>query len=489
MRITIRYKMAKKQSSLKRNYIYNLLYRIVTLATPLITSPYISRVLGAGGIGQYSYSYAISHYFLIFAMLGVSEYGNREIAKNRDNIDDRNRVFTEILALQVFLSVVIIFAYSIYVIFFAELRFLALIQGLNIVAALFDITWFLFGMELFLVTTLRNVAVKIASVILILVIVKKPEDVWLYAVIMAGSTLVGNLSVIPVLRKRVSIVKVRGKDVFRHLKPNFILFLPSIANNLLGYFDKIMIGNISGDVELGCYDNAEKMLSIPNSLITALGTVMLPHVSNSIARGETENVKKLTERSMLFVLFATFALVFGITGVAKEFVPFFFGNGYDLVIPLIYALAPYIVFVSWANVLKTQILLPNGKDRTYVICLISGACANIVLNYILIPRYGAIGAAVATTFAEGIIAVLETIALRGKCDTKKYIMQGIPFAAFGIGMFAVIYHIRIDNMLLALLIKICIGATIYLALSGSYLLLFHRDLLKVLIPRKKDVKE
>lgn len=481
--------MAQKQSNIKRNYIYNLLYRIVTLATPLITSPYISRVLGASGIGQYSYSYAISHYFLIFAVLGVSDYGNREIAKIRDNRDERNRIFTEIYLLQGFLSIIIILGYYGYAIWFSQWRCIALIQGLNIIAVLFDVTWFLFGMELFLVTTLRNVAVKLVSAILILLIVKKPEDVWLYALIVAGSALAGNLSVIPLIRKHVSFVKVKGVDIIRHLKPNVILFLPCIANNLLGYFDKIMIGNISGEAELGYYDNAEKLLNIPNSLITALGTVMLPHISNSVARGETENIKKLTERSMLFILFATFAFAFGISGVAREFVPFFFGAGFNRVIPLVYTLAPFIVFVSWSNVLKTQILLPNGKDRTYVNCLIAGAAANIVLNYVLIPEFGAIGAAVATTIAEGMIAVLETIALREKCDSKRYIRQGIPFIAFGIAMFAVIYHIHIDNIILALLIKIIIGATIYLTLSGSYLLLFHRDLLKVLIPRKKDVKE
>ena len=144
---------------------------------------------------------------------------------------------------------------------------------------------------------------------------------------MSGGTLVGQLSVWPILRNYVCFIRPKWNDVIKHLKPNLVLFLPVIANDLLGYFDKIMIGNMSIDAELGCYDNAEKLLSIPNSLVTALGTVMLPRVSNSIAKGELKSVNEMIQKSMLFVVFATSALVFGICAVAKEFVPLFLGQG------------------------------------------------------------------------------------------------------------------------------------------------------------------
>ena len=252
--------MQRGRGSLKKNYFYNLLYRVVTLATPLITSPYISRVLGADGIGKYSYTFAISHYFLIFAILGISDYGNREIAKVRDDEDNRNRIFSEIFSLQLCLGIILSSLYFIYAFVFAKSKELALIQGINVLSALVDVTWFLFGMELFLVTTVRNITVKLISVILILFFVKHPSDVWLYALIMSGGTLVGNMAVLPLLRKHVSFTKVDSRNVLRHLKPNVILFLPVVANNLLGYFDKIMIGNMSVNAELGCYDNAEKLL-------------------------------------------------------------------------------------------------------------------------------------------------------------------------------------------------------------------------------------
>lgn len=481
--------MKQGKSSLKRNYAFNLFYRIVTLVTPLITSPYISRTIGADGIGQYSYTYAISHYFLIFAVLGVSDYGNRCVAKVRNSEEERNKVFSEIITLQVLLSALMTILYFVYCLTFAEIRQLAYMQGLNVLSAMFDVTWLLFALELFSITTLRNVIVKIGTVLLILVFVKTPDDVWKYTLIMAGGTLVGQLSVWPILKKYIRFEKPMWGEVIKHLKPNLILFLPVISNNLLGYFDKIMIGNLSVNAELGCYDNAEKLLSIPNSLVTALGTVMLPRASNSVAKGELDSVKKMTQKSMLFVVFATSALAFGICAVAKEFVPLFFGSGFDLVIPLLYTLSPYIIFVSWANVLKTQVLLPNNKDMVFVICLILGASVNVILNYYLIGKSGAIGAAIATTISEGLIAVSETIALRRLklIKIKKYLIQGIPFLGFGAFMFCVIQNIFVVNNAVTVMCKVIIGATLYLVCSYIYIRKFFPDVLKSLgMSRRKN---
>lgn len=462
-----------KENSLKRNYAYNLLYRIVTLVTPLITSPYISRVIGAEGIGQYSYTYAISHYFLIFAVLGISDYGNRCVAKVRDSKEERNNVFSEIVSLQILLSAGMCILYIVYCLVIAENKTIAYMQGLNVLSAMFDVTWLLFGLELFYVTTLRNVVVKIVMVLLILLLVKSPDDVWKYTLIMAGGTLVGQLSIWPILRKYVCFIRPKWNDVIKHLKPTLVLFLPVVANNLLGYFDKIMIGNMSIDAELGCYDNAEKLLSIPNSLVTALGTVMLPRVSNSVAKGELKSVSEMLQKSMLFVVFATSALAFGICAVAKEFVPLFFGSGFDLVIPLLYTLSPYIIFVSWANVLKTQVLLPNNKDMTFVICLIIGAVVNVILNYYLIETMGAVGAAIATTISEGLIAVLETTALRKLINIKCYLIQGVPFILVGFLMFCVIHDLFVVNNFITVICKVIIGAVIYIVCSYFYVYRFY----------------
>ncbi len=470
-------------SSLKKNYFYNLIYRVVVMVTPLITSPYISRVLGADYLGRYSYTFAVSNYFMIFAALGISDYGNRAIAQTREIRNQREQVFSEILSLQIILSIICVLAYYFYSFTFSDFKLLSFIQGLNVISVLFDVTWFLFGMELFVVTTVRNLCVKIGAVVLILLFVKKPEDVWIYALIMAGSTLLGNLMVVPLLRKYVSFKIVKPKDVFKHLKPNLVLFLPVVANNMLHYFDKIMLGVMAPESELGCYDNAEKLLTIPNSIVTALGAVMLPRVSNYVANGKKDDIQELIRKTLLFVVFVSTALAFGISSVSKEFVPFFFGKGYDLVIPLVYVLAPYVILISWATMLKTQVLLPNKMDKVFVFCLCLGAATNAVLNFILIPYLGAIGAAIATTISEALIVIVETVIGSRKYQLWKFVLNALPFFVIGTIMSISIWNISFSMNVVTLIVKIVIGAFIYLSLSFLYMNKFHRDVLKALLKK------
>jgi len=476
-------------NKIKKNYVYNLIYRIVMIAAPLITSPYISRVLGPEKIGEYSYIYSIAHVFLIIAMLGVSDYGNREIAKVKDDENKKNTVFCEIFYFQLILGIIMSLSYLGYIFTFCDDKILGLTQLLLVVSTLFDLTWLMFGLEQFLVTTIRSVIVKIISVVCIIVFVKSQSDLMIYALIMSASVLISQISIWPIIHKYIKFKRVSFKGILRHLKPNLVLFLPVIANNLLAYFDKIMIGSMCTKEELGCYDNAEKLLSIPNSFITALGTVMLPRISNAYAKGETEKIEQYTYLSIIFMVFASCALAFGLCSVSKEFVPIFFGDGYDLVITLIICLFPYIIFVCWSNVLKTQIFLPRGQDKFLVLSLIIGAIINLILNSILIPFYGAIGASIATTIAELSIAVLGTIFARKMFKYRKYILQSIPFILFGVVMLLAIIFINFDNSIVTLFTKIGIGATIYLVLSAIYIRLFHKQVWDFIFSRKKMDKK
>ena len=472
-------------SKIKKNYVYNLIYRIVMIASPLITSPYISRVLGAEKIGEYSFMYSIAHIFLIFAMLGVSDYGNREIAKVKDDEEKKNVIFSEIFYFQIILGIIMTLSYFVYVFAYSEYKILGYTQLLLVVSTVFDVTWLMFGLEQFLVTTIRSVIIKILSVVCIIVFVNSPSDLNIYAIIMSSSILISQISLWPLLHKYVKFKKVKVTGITRHIKPNLILFLPVIANNLLAYFDKIMIGSMCSKEELGCYDNAEKLLSIPNSFITALGTVMLPRVSNAYARGETKKIEEYTYLSIIFMVFASCALAFGLCSVSKEFVPIFFGDGYDLVSTFIICLFPYVIFVCWSNVLKTQVLLPRGHDGYLVISLIIGAVVNLVLNIIFIPIWGAIGAAIATSIAEFTIAAFETIFARKIFKYKQYIVQCIPFLVFGFIMLLSIIFIDFNHNLLTLITKIGLGAVVYLVLSFIYIKWKHKSIWNLLFNRKK----
>lgn len=454
-----------------KNLAWNLSYRVVTMLTPLITSPYISRVLGASGVGTYSYNFAVANYFMIFALLGVSDYGIREIAKcdkgKRDNL------FCEIYYLQIFLSLLTCSFYLVYCFTFSKDFNLSIIFLLNVISVTFDVTWFFFGVEDFKIISLRNIIIKVLMVILIVTLVKEESQTWLYCLISCCATFLSQIMVLPALRKYVKFKIIPIKNIFKHLKPNLILFLPVISSSLLNYSDKIMLGQLSSYSELGYYESAEKVIQIPNSLVTALGTVMLSRVSNLVEnKADNLEIKNLTNKSLSFTLFFTIAFAFGISAISSSFVPVFFGEGFTPVIILLYILSPTTIFISMANVIKTQSLLPFGKDKKYTLCLSVGVIFNIILNAWLIPLWGSAGASIATLISEIIICVMGLFFARNTVSFKRLFSNFVLFFLFGCLMFLSIYWINFSNQLLALIIKILLGALVYIILGILYLYIY-----------------
>ncbi|MDO4265200.1 MAG: flippase [Eubacteriales bacterium] len=477
--------MIKQKKSIKVNFLYNVIYQILAVCTPLITSPIISRNLGAEAVGIYSYTYSVAYYFLIFGMLGVKNYGSRSIAQCRDSKEQLNYTFWSIYFFQLLSSILLVCCYVFYLLIICDADFkIALIQILLVFSATFDISWLFFGLEMFKTTTLRNATVKIANVILIILLIHEQNDLWKYTAIMAGGVLISQLIMWPFVPGLINFVKPKFVDILKHFKPNLILFIPVVATNIYKYMDKIMLGNISVMTELGYYENAERLIQIPNSLVTALGTVMLPAMSKLIADKKNNEANELIAKSMIFSVFASSALGFGIVSVADVFVPFFFGDEFIPVISLLYILAPIMVFISWGDVIRTQYLIPNMKDASYLFSVVAACIVNLILNTLFIPRLGAQGAAVGTFFAEFLVCFLQTLAVIGKLNIRSFLKDTIPFVAFGIVMFVVIRNITVYNNVVSVLFRMVIGATIYLVLSAIYLWRKHSDIVYSVIPTK-----
>ena len=245
--------MAKK--SITRNYIYNMIYQVLILVLPLVTTPYLSRVLGAEGIGIYGYTYAVVTYFILFGSLGVAMYGQREIAYAQENIEARKKTFIEIV---LFRFVTIAIATVFYYFFFikgAEYQIYYQILLLELIAAAFDISWFFQGMEEFKRTVTRNVLVRICSVSLVFILVKTKEDLAKFTLIYSLADLIGNLSLWLYVPKYVKGVKVKNINAFRHLPQIILLFIPQIANQIYKILDTTMIGALVADkTETGYYE-------------------------------------------------------------------------------------------------------------------------------------------------------------------------------------------------------------------------------------------
>lgn len=459
---------------MKKNFIYNVIYQILILVLPLITIPYISRILGANGVGIYSYTYSIAHYFVLTAMLGLNNYGNRAIAKVRDNKEKLSKTFCSIYILQLLTSLIMLICYIIYISIFSDnYKMIAIVQIMYVISSSFDINWFFFGLEEFKLTITRNAITKGVSLVLIFTFVKTSEDIWIYASILAGSTLFSNLILFPFLKKHIKFTKVSIQEVLKHFKPCAMLFLPVVAVSIYKIMDKIMIGFLSNVNEVGYYENAEKIIQVPISIITALGTVMLPRVSNMISNNQEDSVKRLLGKTVPFTMFLACPMFLGLLAIGKDFAIVFFGKEFETSGYLIQLLGVTVLFVSWANTIRNQYLIPNEKDKLYVVSTFLGAIVNFVSNSILIIKYGAIGACIGTIGAEFTVMFVQSWCIKKELPLKNYIRDSMKFffkaAIMFIGAISVGGFVNDSNILLKMIIQILTGSTIYVVLNANYI--------------------
>ncbi|MEK1353626.1 flippase [Limosilactobacillus fermentum] len=404
-----------------KNFIMNVVYQLLIYIFPLITTPYISRVLGVNNIGIYSYTYSIVNLFMLAAMLGMNNYGNREIARIRDDQTQMNRKFSSMYGLQLVTSTVTLAVYIFYVIFICRrYREIAAIQFIFLISTCFDVNWFYFGLEKFKLTISRNVLIKVISLVFIFLCVRNRNDLWVYTAIMGSATLISQLYLIFILHRYVHIVRVKWSEIFSHFKQVLVLLIPVLAYGIYAIMDKIMIGGLSSTVELGNFENAQKIISIPISVITALGTVMLPRMSYVLNNKKSE-YKPILRASMKLAMVMATTMTFGIWAVADEISLIMFGPEFTRSAGIMRFLAIYLPFTACANVVRTQFLIPTRRDRVYVESTIFGAVINLIFNIIFIPGYGAYGACIGTVLAEVSVMLWQTIKSRKELEIGVYV--------------------------------------------------------------------
>lgn len=457
--------MAKK--SVKRNYIYNLAYQILLLVVPLITTPYISQVLGTNGVGIYSYTLSIATYFVLFGSLGVAMYGQREIAYLQDNKKESSKVFWEISILKC-----ITMGISLLIFYFTyangtEYQVYYKILMLEILANMIDISWFLQGLEEFKKTVIRNIVVKILSVIAIFIFVNDVEDTKIYLIIYTVSNLLGNLSLWAYLPKFLSKVNIKELKIIRHLKPTIALFIPQIAMQVYTLLDKTMIGNILGDMsEVGIYEQSQKIIKMPLTVITALGTVVAPRIANIVANNKREEIEQYIEKSFGFAWLAGIPMMFGIMAISKNFVPWFLGEEFNKAIWVMIIGAPIIIAVGLNNVSGIQYLIPAKKQNIFTRSVVIGAIFNFCINLMLIPILKSVGAIIASVFAEILIFGIQLYYIRKDFNLKIVYKDAWKYVVSGIIMFIFTFVLGefMNPTIITTFVQICVGGLIYIIL-------------------------
>ena len=458
--------------SLQKNFLYNVLYQILLVILPLITAPYISRTLGATAVGVYSYTYSVAYYFLLIAMLGIGNHGNRSIAAVRDDRKKLNKTFSSIYSLQVITFSIAILAYAIYLVLFVkDNRLIVLLQLIYVTSGLFDIGWLFFGLEQFKLTVARNTLIKISTVVLMFVFVHKPSDLWKYTLIMSAGTLFSQAYLWLYVKKYVSFEKCSVKEITSNIKPVLILFIPVLAYSIYKVMDKIMIGNMSSYDQVGFYNNAEKIINIPMGIITALGTVMLPRMSNIVANGDKKRVDDYIRISAKLVTLLSSAIAFGLMGVSSVLAPVFFGDEFIACGEIIRLLSVTVFFIAWANVIRTQYLIPKKRDSIYLTSTMVGAILNLIINWMLIPKYQANGAAFGTIVAEFSVMLVQMVAVKNELPMRKYIMSYSPILIIGLIMAVLVDRIgiKLGVSVSTLAIQILAGGFFFCIATIAYL--------------------
>ena len=466
----------ENRRSIKENYIYNLMYQILIMIIPLITTPYLSRVLLAENIGIFSYTNSIVTYFILFGSLGISTYAKREIAYLQNDIEKRSKFFWEAIIIR---SITLLMAGIIYCICFTingEYTFYYRILLLEFLSNMIDISWFFQGMENFKKVVIRNTFLKILFTVLVFMLIKKPSDLWLYIFIYVLSTFLGNVTFWIKIQKY--IVRVKEKlELRKHIKPAIVLLIPQIAIQVYTMLDKVMLGSIISDKsEVGYYEQSSKIVRLALTVVTTLGTVMSVRIANIFASGNNEEIREKIYKSFKFVFLLGIPIMFGLIGISDNFVPWFYGDGYEKVKVLIKVFSPIVIFVGCSNVIGTQYLISTKKQNEYTIAVIASAIVNVVLNIILIPRYLSVGAAISSVIAEMTGMLIQVLFVKNKFDLKRIFELSKKYLIASICMFIVMAIMEkylessIINTVLIILIAIVVYAIMLILMKEEIII-------------------
>ncbi|AYE39022.1 flippase [Companilactobacillus zhachilii] len=465
-----------------KNYLYNAFYQVFILLVPLITTPYLSRVLGPTGVGINSYTNSIIQYFILFGSIGINLYGNRQIAFVRDNREKLTQTFYEIFILRIITILLAYFAFEIFVMSVDKYQIYYLAQSVSIIAAAFDISWFFMGVENFAVTVFRNLIIKIITLVSIFTLVKSTDDLVIYILILSLSLLLGNMTLFPSLHKYIGRFSLRKINVRQHILPSLILFIPQIATQVYLVLNKTMLGSMVSVQSAGFFDQSDKMIKMVLAVVTATGTVMLPHVANAYANGEHERTRHYLYKSFNFVTSLSVPMMFGLIAVTPKFVPLFFSNEFIQVIPIMMIESVVIVLIAWSNVIGTQFLLPTKRTNQFTISVVLGAIVNLVVNIPLIFMYGAIGASIATVISELTVTLYQLFVIRKIVNYRSLFIDVNKYLFAGTIMFLTVFILDgyLPSNWLMILIEIMLGIIVYVLMLIVFKVKIVDDLKKII---------
>lgn len=463
---------ASFSGKLLKNYFYNGSYKLLLIIIPILTTPYLARVLGKDKLGIDGYVLSVVTLVELFGALGINLYANREVAYVRDNKQKLTNLYYELQYIRLFLCGIVLAGFVGFS-FFSQYKIFFLIHSLSLVGYFLDVTWLFIGLEEMKSPVIRNVIIKLLQTALVFILIRSRGDLYKYVLITASCTFVSSLCMYPYVGRYIGKVQKKQLNIKRHIKPVLLLFLPQAASSLYVQFDRTMIGLLASNISyVSIYDKAETIVKVPLQLTAATTAVMLPRISNEFVKGRIENIKQLVMKEIRYIFLFLIPMAFGLISIANHLTVWYLGSEYTESVSVVMLLTPTILTIGMGEVLGSQLMISFNKTKEMTLAFGLGAISNIILNSILIPRFNADGAAIATVIAEAMVLVIQWKTTREYIYTSKILASFIKKLIASLAMFAAIE--QMDRMWhgghVIFVIQIAAGGVIYLVL-----LLLMRD--------------
>lgn len=468
--------MSIKQASIKKNFIMNVILTMSSFIFPLITFPYISRILGPEYNGKVQFVTSIITYFNMFAQLGIPTYGIRAIAKVRDDKEELTRVSQELLIINIVMSLLTYIVLFFAVMFIPRLnqeKTLYVIIGSTIMLTSIGMEWMYKGLEQYTYITIRSIIFKFIAMIAMFLLVHTKNDYVIYGAITVFAASASNILNFINAKKYISLKPVGQYNFKRHYKAIGTFFAMACATQIYTQLDSVMLGFMKGDYEVGIYNAAVKIKNVLLSIVTSLGAVLLPRASYYVEHNKMDEFKRITSKALNFVLLLSIPLSVYFILYAKQGILLLSGEAYlNSVLPM-QIIMPTLVLIGITNILGIQILIPLGKEKVVLYSEMAGAITDLIINFILIPKYGSIGAAIGTLIAELVVLIYQFINVKDMMieEFKTINYPGILIST----IFSAVISFPVSNLNYGVLIILMITSIIFFGTYSITLLLIFKE--------------
>lgn len=460
-----------RKKSVKRNFIMNIILTMSNFIFPLITFPYISRVLLPDGTGRVSFATSLISYFTMFAQLGIPTYGIRACAKVRDDRRELTRTAQELLIINIVMTVIsyiILFTVLFSIPRLREDRTLYLVVSLTISLTSVGMEWLYKALEHYTYITIRSVIFKFIALIAMFALVHAKSDYVIYGGITIFAASASNVLNFINVHKYIDLKLIGGYNFKRHLKAVGIFFAMACATTVYTHLDTLMLGFMKTDTDIGYYNASVRIKTILVSIVASLGAVLLPRASYYVENGKMDDFYRITRKALSFVFVVASPMMIYFILFAKEGIFFLSGNAYVGSIVPMQVVMPTLLFIGITNILGIQMLVPLGKENTVLYSEIAGAIVDVITNALLIPKLGATGAAIGTLVAELVVLIVQYYALRDDvAQTIKQIHYVRIIIALALGTVASLW---VKTLGFGSFLTLVISAVLFFGVYGLFLL-------------------